>query len=54
MVRNAGYYGVFIIYALRRALALAINSKFAADSYTSLVWRGRLLLIKNCYFWEKK
>jgi hypothetical protein len=28
MARNARYYGVFIIYALRRAFADAVNSKF--------------------------
>jgi hypothetical protein len=54
IVRNAGYYGVFIIHALRRALANVIDSKFAADSCTSPVWRGRLSLTRDCHFWEKK
>ena len=38
MIRNAGYYGVLTVHALRRALANAVDSQFADFSSFPTVW----------------
>jgi hypothetical protein len=54
MTRNAGYYGVLIIHALRRAFANVIDSKFLFSVFLTDVRRCCLPSSRNCHFWGEK
>lgn len=55
MIRNAGYYGVLTIHALRRALANVVDSKFSLLALPPTDVRCCCLPpSRNCHFWGEK
>jgi hypothetical protein len=57
IIRNAGYYRIFIIYALRRALANAVDSKFSSFLFAVSLYFPRVAVwfrVANRLFFEQK